>query len=323
MNTLPAFTDTEREQAKLLLAAQVASMMGRKLEEDDWSSVYCKAKNITPREWSNVNIDVNEGGLGVEFKMLRVKRLKRNSIKDVCGTTRMHPSATRSIRIEDVNLPAHEVMVDVLNQYSDFIEARTKDVRDNNPDGTADMRTGWLLWESGLREFLYFEESMTKPDPANYCAIWNETPPRGARKGSKSLWIFDRVTRKKLYSVTTSSGIKIQPYFDVPSPLDPNLIHFEVQSEVMNDGTVILWISAKTADRLRELLGSTDEKVVNEAVFKASKMVVRNTGAETVDSDVAVPIRVSQESFDLLDKHWEAVSDEHRIQQLIDVLTNY
>ena len=218
MSTLPALTNEETGRAKLLLAAKVASMMGRKLEEGDWSEVYCKTKNIPESGWSNLRVDVNHNGLGIEFKMLRITQLRGRSIKDVCGTSKMHPAATRSIRIDDVSLSADEVMRDVLTQYSDLIEERTTRVRANSPDGSADMRFGWLLWEDELREFLYFEESMTKPDPEKYSATWNETPARGTRKASKSLWIFDEETGAKRYSVTTGAGIKIQPYFDVPPP---------------------------------------------------------------------------------------------------------
>ena len=322
MNILTALTIEEAGRAKLLLAAKVASMMGRKLEEGDWKEVYCKAKNIPDSGWSNLQIDVNYRGLGIELKMLRIPQLGAKSIRDICGTPRMHPAATRSIRIDNVNLPADEVMKDVLTQYSDLIEEHTNQVRDASPDGSADMRFGWLLWEDRLREFLYFEEAMTKPDPANYSATWNETPPRGNRKPSKSLWIFDKQSGAKRYSVTTSAGIKIQPYFDVPPPGDPNLLYFRVQSEPLDDDTVVLWVSAATAERLKGLLGSTDRQVVSDAVSRASRSSVRDTLADAADAGLAVPIQVSKEAFDILIEHWVAVSDEHRIQQLIEVLSS-
>lgn len=56
--TLAAFTEKEKEAAHILLATQVAFMMGRKMEEADWSSVYCRAKGLPERGWSNLNIDV-------------------------------------------------------------------------------------------------------------------------------------------------------------------------------------------------------------------------------------------------------------------------
>lgn len=254
--------------------------------------------------------------------MLRIGRLGPKSIMDVCGTMKMHPAATRSIRIEDVELPANEVMEDVLTQYSELIKERTRRVRENSPDGSADMRFGWLLWEDGLREFLYFEEAMITPDPTAYTAVWNETPARGSRKASKSLWIFDKIAGTKRYSVTTSAGIKIQPYFNVPPPDDPNLLYFRVQSEPLGDDTVVLWVSATTAERLRLYIGSTERDAVSDAVARAFSSVASNQLAGTVETNVAVPIEVSKSAFDLLVQRWGGVSDEHRVQQFIGALTS-
>ena len=144
--------------------------------------------------------------------MLRVTNLNGKPIKSVCGTTLMHPAATRSIRIADTALDANLVMRDVFDQYATLIGSRTDRVRGSHPLGRTDMRVGWLLWEDELKEFLYFEEEMVKPDSDVYYAEWNETAARGARKGSKSLWIYEKNSNKKRYSVTTSAGIKIQPY---------------------------------------------------------------------------------------------------------------
>ena len=320
MNVLPVFSNQEFQRAKLLLAAKVASMMGRKLEEGDWSEVYCKAKDIPDHGWSNLHIDINHNGLGVEFKMLRISQPRGRSIMSVCGTTRMHPAATRSIRIDNVNLPANRVMHEVLHQYSDLIEARSKRVKENGPDGSADLRFGWLLWEGELIEFLYFEEPMTKPDPSHYYAIWNETAARGARKASRSLWIFERDTGVKRYSVTTSAGIKIQPYFDVPAPTTPNLSYFRVQSEPVDEDTIILWVAAATAGRLRACLGSIDKRTVSDAVVRASRNKRPDGKTDSDTNHVAVPIPVSRAAFGLLLEQWDAVSDEHRIQQVIEAL---
>jgi hypothetical protein len=95
--TLQAFSKTEFTKAHALLAARVATMMGRKFEEGDWSYVYHTAKNIPPSGWSNLNIDVMHKSLGIEHKMLCVQSKK--SIKEHCGTSLMHPAATRSIRV--------------------------------------------------------------------------------------------------------------------------------------------------------------------------------------------------------------------------------
>jgi hypothetical protein len=226
MTALQAFTEEEEKRAKVFLATQVAAMMGRKLEEGDWSKVYCQAKNIPDGGWSNLHIDVNYKGLGLEMKLLRIPGLENRSLKSFCGTTLMHPAATRSIRIDDTNLAADVVMRSVFTQYAELIQSRTARVQEAAPGVTPDMRTGWLTWEDNLTEFLYFEEPMLAPNPDNYTAEWNITPAKGARKPSKSLWIYDKVTKQKRYSVTTSAGIKIQPYFDIPHPGDKNLYYF-------------------------------------------------------------------------------------------------
>lgn len=139
-------------------------MMGRKLEEGDWSNVYCKAKNIPNVGWSNLHIDVSYQGLGLEMKLLRIADLNGKPLKSVCGETLMHPAATRSIRIDDTNADAQQVMEDVFAQYADLIQQRTERVRAAAPPGTPiDMRVGWLIWEDDLTEFLYFENRCCHP----------------------------------------------------------------------------------------------------------------------------------------------------------------
>lgn len=115
MTILPVFTDEQSRRAKILLAAKVASMMGRKLEEGDWSEVYCKAECIPDTGWSNLHIDINFNGQVIEFKMLCIAQLRGRPIKSVCGTTLKHPAATRSIRIDDSSLSPDTVMNYVLN----------------------------------------------------------------------------------------------------------------------------------------------------------------------------------------------------------------
>lgn len=321
MSYLQAFTDKEEDLAKRWLATQVASMMGRKLEEGDWSRVYCLAKNIPDGGWSNLHIDVNYQGLGLEMKLLRIAGLRDRPIKSVCGTTLMHPAATRSIRIDDTSRNATDVMHDVFKQYAELIQERANSVKKASPQNTPDMRTGWLLWEDNLTEFLYFEERMIPPNPEQYTAEWNITPAKGIRKASKSLWIYDRDTKQKRYSVTTSAGIKIQPYFDVPLPSDKNLYYFRVQSEPVNATTVRLWISAATASALKNKLGSLDYVTLSSAILTAIERVGRIEQTPEEDEGFAVAVEISKEAHLQLIAAWEAVSDEHSAQLLLKALT--
>lgn len=120
------------------------------------------------------------------------------------------------------------------------------------------MRTGWLLWQRSLHQFLYFEEEMLPPNPGDYIAKWIRKEAGGARKGSTNLWVYEKETGRKRFSITTEAGAKIQPYFDVPPPTDPNVYVFTVIGEMVDIGLVRVWITESTARELERLLGSLD-----------------------------------------------------------------
>jgi hypothetical protein len=233
----------------------------------------------------------------------------------------MRPAVTRSIRIENTKLPAKDVMREVFAQYAELIRQRTLKVQEAAPSVRPDMRTGWLIWEDALAEFLYFEEPMVAPDPRSFYAEWNTTPVRGARKASKSLWVYDKKTNQKRYSVTTSAGIKIQPYFDVPAPSDPSLYYFRVQSEPISADTVLLWVAASTANALRQRLGSLARDVVSAAIMEVLSRQTAPLAVPDLGQDLAVAIPLSSEAHARLLTAWEAVSDEHRAQLLLKALT--
>ena len=322
LQTVPAFTPEEYQRAHLYLATQVANMMGRKMEEADWAHVYCKAKNIPPADWSNLNLDVMHGVLGVEHKMLR--NSSKASLIALAGTTQMHPSLTRSIRVGDADQNPNDVMVDVFRQYSELLGHRRKTVLENaigdHELNDIDMRTGWLIWETELREFIYFEEPTVAPDPNNYWAEWSVTPAKGSRKPSKSLWIYERETGKKRYSVTTSAGVKIQPYFDIPSPKDPNFYFFRVQGEAVENGLVRLWVTGATARELKSLLGSLDIKTVSSTIVTTTEKLVNEELEPEIDSGLAESVVMTEEAYEALNKTLDAVSDEHRMQLFVKAL---
>jgi hypothetical protein len=315
MATLSAFTKEEAQEAKILLATTVAKMMGRKFEEGDWASVYCGAKNIPLDGWSNLHIDVMHNGLGVEHKMLCVSGDK--TLLSVAGTSMMHPSATRSIRIDSTDVPPEDAMRSVFAQYSDLLRRRADRVRESSKDGRADMRTGWLLWERSLTEFLYFEEETSAPDPEMYWAEWNVRSAMGARKQSKNLWIYERGSNKKKFSVTTSAGIKIQPYFDVPSPADNNLHYFRVQSEPLENGFVRIWIAAETATRLKRVLSDDTLETLSQRILTLAAEVSEVTVSSNAVCDLAVPVTLTRKAHEAFKAVWPGVSDEHGAQLLL------
>lgn len=262
------------------------------------------------------------GVLGVEHKMLR--NSSKATLIDLAGTTQMHPAATRSIRIDDANRNPGEVMVEVFDQYRELIDHRRATVLKNSGGdyelSDVDLRTGWLIWETELREFIYFEERMIPPDPLNYWAEWNVTPTKGSRKPSKSLWIYERETGKKRFSVTTSAGVKIQPYFDIPSPKDPNFYFFRVQGELVEDDLVRLWVTGATARELRSLLGSLDAEALSSAVVTTIRKLVEGELEPETDSGVAESLLMTKRAYEALSEHLEAVSDEHLMQLLVKAL---
>lgn len=316
--TLPAFTEEEKQTAHRLLATRVAFMNGRKFEEGDWSYVYCGAKRIPPRKWSNLEIDVMHEGLGVEHKMLCYR--SGINLLDACGKTLMHPAATRSIRISSVEADPNEVMRDVLSQYAGLIQARQERVRvQAGRNVKPDLRTGWLLWQESLRQFLYFEEKMLPPQPDDYDAEWVARESIN-RKGSRNLWVYERKTGIKRYSITTQAGAKIQPYFDVPPPTDPNLYLFTVIGEVIDTGLVQVWLTEATTRELKRMLGALDTIFVSAIILREaeSAALLEETGANYAES--AESLLITTEAYQALQSAFPGVNDDHSFRLLTQVL---
>jgi hypothetical protein len=318
--TLPCFTPEQKDRAHILLAIRVAHMMGRKFEEGDWSYVYCRAKGIPETGWSNLNIDVTYENLGVEHKMLCYR--SDATLAQAFGTTLMHPAATRSIRIPSLDTDPNDAMRDILTQYAELIRARRLKVEEQNTTGKpSDMRTGWLLWQESLRQFLYFEEPMIEPDPSLYKAEWVERQAGGGiRKGSKNLWIFEKSTGRKRYSVTTSAGAKIQPYFDVPPPDDPNVYLFTVIGEQLAIGRIRVWLTAGTAKELERLVGSLDPDAVSEAILRTIEKVSGEEKGKITVEETGVSVTLREDAYRALVESFPGVSDEHCFRLLLEQL---
>ncbi|WP_199306680.1 hypothetical protein [Anabaena sphaerica] len=319
--TMPAFTIEEYEQAHKFLAIKVAYMMGRKFEEGDWSDVYCRAKGIPKVGWSNLNIDVMYGLLGVEHKMLCYR--SKPDLRDACGTTLMHPAATRSIRIPANDTDPNEVMRDVLGQYAELINRRRERVRQQaNSIGEPDMRVGWLLWQESLQQFLYFEEEMLIPNPEDYYAVWKPSGG-GSRKESKNLWIYEAETDKKRYSVTTSAGAKIQPYFDIPSPTDPNIYIFTVIGEVVDTGLIRVWLTEATKKELERLISSLDTTVMSETILDVVAELSEIPSAEFENFETGYSLVITREAYAALQEKLPGVNDDHCFRLLGQYLQHH
>ena len=143
--TLPAFSKEQCETAKLLLAARVAYMMGRKLEEGDWAHVYCKTRGIKIPDWSNLNADVTIPGLSLEHKMMRCS--ESQPIQEHCGTDMMHPALTRRVSLPDKG-DANEAMRMVIAGYQKVLDERRGKAAAMSRDKSVELRSGWLLYLS-------------------------------------------------------------------------------------------------------------------------------------------------------------------------------
>jgi hypothetical protein len=320
---LQAFDAKEHDRAHRLLASKVTTMMGRKFEEGDWSDVYCKAKNIPVSGWSNLSIDVMHANLGVEHKMLCVKSTgEKYEIRTYCGERLMHPAATRSIRIPN-EADATKAAREVLKQYSDLIARRAAKVAENASGKTPDMRTGWLLWQEELRQFLYFEEEMLAPNPKDFYAEWRDSGSTvGTRKASKNLWVYESETGIKRYSITTSAGAKIQPYFDVPAPTEPNLYVFTVQGELLGNGLVRIWVTQATADLLKQALGNLETNSVSALIQKVASALPEKSAEVQKNDELAIELTITPEAYKSLETAFVGISDEHRFQLLVRHLRN-
>ena len=317
--TLPAFAPSELDLAKRLLAARIAYMMGRKLEEGDWAHVYCKSKNLVVPNWSNFNADLMVPGLALEHKMMR--QSESVPIHEHCGTVMMHPALTRQISLPNIK-DANEAMRQVIQTYQRVLDARREKVKAISPDGNVEMRSGWLIYESSLTEFLYFEEPTLNLVASEHYGVWSqrELKGEGGRRSNKNLWIFNKKTKQKVWSVTGGgSGTKIQPYFTVPAADDPNLYYFRAQGEPLTEDTVRVWITEPTANLLKKILGDLEPEHVSKAILEASATANQ---PEKVDADEPVhEVVILNAAYVALKQKFLGVSDEHRFQLLCKQLT--
>jgi hypothetical protein len=208
---LQAFNPEEVLEASAMVNRLVRSLQGRKVEEGDWTSLYCEVKGAPDRGWSNLSFrDYLHDGIGVEFKILSNRSPSSSMSRWV-----MHPAATRRINFQEDG-PADEAMRQIFEDWCNSIDEFEQRVKRTSKRGTADLRWGILLWAPDHSEFLYFEERLEKPDPKDFHARWHDGKHRG--KPTRNLHIFDRATDEKRFSCTLPrNGAKLQPYFRVPT----------------------------------------------------------------------------------------------------------
>lgn len=332
-------------------------MMGRKLEEGDWAKVYCAAKQIPLVGWSNLSIDIIHGNLGVEHKMIcrrsdqSIRTTCGTVIMHPAGTRAIRipdeedptRAAQNVLKQYGQLLSARGRFVSILDRYNhsalspsdaavelmdtfDIERAAARRLLPPRPIPTArayeardpDMRTGWLLWQDSLREFLYFEEPMVAPKPSDYYAEWVDSGG-GRRRKSRNLWVYHRRSKEKHFSITTEAGAKVQPYFRVPAPDDANLYYFIAQGEPLPGNMVRIWLTEVTAGFLKTLLGSLEPAVVSKAIAGTDPLAVGGTAAD-VFAALSVEVQLPATAYDQLKGKFPGVSDEHMMQQFLRAL---
>lgn len=249
---LRPFTPAQLEAARIEVVRLVRNLQGRKLEEGDWTELYCRVKAATYTGWSNLPFrDYLHNGVGVEFKLLM-----RTSPQDDIGRSLMHPAATRTIDFDETD-PPDKAMRAVLKQWSDQIEGFEQRIAKTLKSGSVDAHWGVLLWAQDHSQFLYFEERLKKPNPADYFAAWGTGTHRG--KKSRNLHIFEGATKRKRFSCTVPrNGAKLQPYFDVPSEAQGAVL-FKVPPHTVAP----VYVERDDIERMRKMFpGATDEDVV-------------------------------------------------------------
>ncbi len=119
--------------------------------------------------------------------------------------------------------------------------------------------------------------------------------------------------------MTTSAGVKLQPYFDVPGVNDGNLYHWTIIGESIDPGDVRIWLTARTAGALRSLIGSLDKDVVSSFVleFVASKPEEDAQAVGPEDADAVVEVMMTKEAYAVLGDTFPSTNDDHLIQQLL------
>jgi len=311
--SLAVFDSSEFHSVRELLAAKVAYMMGRKFEEGDWAEVYCAAKNIRIPDWSNLHVDIEVPGLALEQKML--KKEDSRSVREYAGTWLMHPSLTRQVSLSERDTDPNRAMRKVVSEYQRVLDSRRARAEAKSGGRPVEMRSGWLVYQSSLREFLYFEEETCNLDPNEHYAAWAERNRSGSRRGSRNLWVYNRRTGQKVWSVTgAGSGTKIQPYFLVPPADDPNVYFFRAQGEI-EDGLIKVWLTLSTYQSLEGVLRSLSPEAISQAILEAKAVDVESP-ADVRSSAVRV-VKITQEAYERLRTAFAGASDEHSFQLLL------
>jgi hypothetical protein len=88
----------------------------------------------------------------------------------------------------------------------------------------------------------------------------------------------------------------------------------------MPNGTLRIWISKSTALFLEKLLGELSPDAIAKALEKVAAIERKEEEQGVVRIEPAVPLELSPRAYDLLNSCFKGVSDEHRMQLLVQML---
>ena len=93
-----------------------------------------------------------------------------------------------------------------------------------------------------------------------------------------------------------------------------------MQGEPVGQDTVLLWVTASTAQELERRLGALDAGTVSAAILDRLRDDIAQEVMGTADEDLGVSIPVTREAHGRLMDILEGVNDEHRVQLLLRAL---
>lgn len=135
-----------------------------------------------------------------------------------------------------------------------------------------------------------------------------------------NLWVFDKATGHKRYSITTSAGAKIQPYFDVPPPNDPNVYLFTVIGEVIGVGMVRVWLTIATFRELKRVLGEFDTAKLSEFVLRKLEGVSASLTVREGNEPAAESVILTADAYLKLKAVFPGVNDNNSFQLFLEFL---
>lgn len=261
---LPVFSADQFDHLVGLWIRKLSQISITKLEEEHWTDVYCTALGIPQTGFSNVfGNDTEFGDRVIEMKCIRHET-------PFAPARIMHPSLTRRVALWSKEDPVSVSLTRVIESYNNLIEST---FRGKEP------RWGILVYSPCLTQASYFEYPIQVLDISKLKAEYRSRPASDRRRSTTNMWVYQDDI--KIMSVTSpDAGMKIQPYFQIPSKSDERYDIDLSESRIPVDRSVGLMIHG-----IAQSHGIQIDELIDRAV--SSKFV-----SEQSDSSFSVQLRV-------------------------------